>query len=66
MTKQELENLLKNFGSKGKQIAAQVHEKVEQEKEQLDTDTRRKVRSFWIAVSVIAFAAGAVVGHLFW
>lgn len=66
MTKQELEALLKDFGSKGKQVAAQVYDKIESEKEQLDTDTRRKVRSFWIAVSVIAFAAGAVVGHLFW
>ena len=66
MTKQELEALLKDFGTKGKQIAADIADKIETEKEQLDTDTRRKVRSFWIAVSVIAFAAGAMVGHLFW
>ena len=66
MTKQELETLLKDFGAKGKQIAADIADKIETEKEEMDTDTRRKVRSFWIAVSVIAFAAGAVVGHLFW
>ena len=66
MTKQELEALLKDFGTKGKQIAADIADKIDAEKEQLDTDTRRKVRSFWIAVSVITFAAGAVVGHLFW
>ena len=66
MTKQELETLLKDFGAKGKQIAADIADKIDAEKEQLDTDTRRKVRSFWIAVSVITFAAGAVLGHMFW
>lgn len=66
MTKQELESLLKDFGTKGKQIAADIADRIETEKEEMDTETRRKVRAFWIAVSVITFAAGAVVGHLFW
>ena len=35
------------------------------EKEELDTDTRRKVRSFWIFASVCAFGIGIAVGHLF-
>ena len=53
MTKQELEALLKDFGTKGKQIAADIADKIETEKEQLDTDTRRKVRSFWLPVGVV-------------
>ena len=66
MTKQELESLLKDFGSKGKQIAAKVYDKMEDEKEKLDTETRRKVRGFWICVSVVTFAVGIGIGHLFW
>lgn len=53
MTKQELEALLKDFGTKGKQVAAQVYDKIESEKEQLDTDTRRKVRAFWLPIGVV-------------
>ena len=64
MTKQELEALLKDFGTKGKQVAAQVYDKIESEKEALDTETRRKVRAFWITVSVITFAAGIGIGYV--
>ena len=53
MTKQELEALLKDFGSKGKQVAAQVYDKIESEKEEMDTETRRKVRAFWLPIGVV-------------
>lgn len=66
MTQQELENQLKAFGSKGKEIAAEIYDKLEQEKAELDTETRRQVRQFWIGVSVVTFAVGVFVGHLFW
>ena len=46
MTKEELKTALKDFGSKGKQIADELYEKLEAEKEELDTQTRRKVRVF--------------------
>ena len=65
MTKQELENQLKYFGSKGKEIAAQIYDKLEEEKAQLDTDTRRTVRTFWVFVSAVAFAAGIGIGYVF-
>ena len=65
MTKEELKSALKDFGSKGKEIADQLYERLETEKEELDTATRRKVRSFWIFASVCAFGIGIAVGHLF-
>ena len=53
MTKQELEALLKDFGTKGKQIAADIADKIETEKEEMDTETRRKVRAFWLPIGVV-------------
>lgn len=53
MTKQEIESQLKEFGTKGKKIAAEIYDKIETEKEALDTDTRRKVRAFWLPVGVV-------------
>lgn len=53
MTKQEIEAQLKEFGTKGKKIAAEIYEKIETEKESLDTETRRKVRAFWLPVGVV-------------
>lgn len=52
MTKQEIEAQLKEFGTKGKKIAAEIYDKIETEKESLDTETRRKVRAFWLPVGV--------------
>lgn len=65
MTKQELQMLLKDFGTKGKQVADELYAKLEDEKAQLDTDTRRTVRVFWVFVSALAFAAGIAIGHFF-
>lgn len=58
MTKQELQTLLKDFGSKGKEIADDLYDKLEMEKEQLDTETRRKTRAFWLPSG---FALGVIV-----
>ena len=58
MTKEELKTALKDFGSKGKQIADELYEKLEREKEELDTQTRRKVRVFWIGACVVSFCIG--------
>nr|DAV89536.1 MAG TPA: hypothetical protein [Caudoviricetes sp.] len=53
MTKQEIEAQLKEFGTKGKKIAAEIYDKIETEKESLDTETRRKARAFWLPVGVV-------------
>lgn len=66
MTKDELKSALKDFGSKGKEIAEELYEKLESEKETMDTSTRRKTRTFWVSVSVFAFLIGVAIGHLFW
>ena len=58
MTKEELKSALKDFGMRGKEIADELYEKLETEKEELDTDTRRKVRAFWLPVG---FVLGVVV-----
>ena len=65
MTKSELKELLKQLGARAECVSEQILEKVEAEKAELDTETRRKVRSFWIFASVCAFGIGIAVGHLF-
>lgn len=65
MTKEELKAALKDFGSKGKQVADEIYEKLEAEKEAMDTDTRRKMRAFWAFVAICAFGIGVSVGHCF-
>lgn len=66
MTKSDLQNLLKKFGIRSEELADKVYAKLEEEKAELDTETRRQVRQFWIGVSVVTFAVGVFVGHLFW
>lgn len=65
MTKEELKTALKDFGSKGKEIADEIYAKLEDEKELMDTDTRRKTRVFWACVAVCTFCIGIAVGHWF-
>lgn len=38
--------------------------KVEAAKAQLDTETRRKVRAFWIGVTMLALVLGIGIGYL--
>lgn len=64
MTKEELKSALKDFGSKGKEIADELYEKLETEKEELDTDTRRKVRAFWLPVGFILGVVVTLVAQL--
>ena len=66
MTKSDLQSLLKKFGIRSEELADKVYAKLEEEKAELDTETRREVRQFWIGVSVVTFAVGVFVGHLFW
>lgn len=65
MTKEELKNALKDFGSKGKEIAEDLYEKIETEKEELDTQTRREVRKFWIFVSAACLVIGYGLSFIF-
>lgn len=64
MTKEELKSSLKDFGSKGKEIADELYERLETEKEELDTDTRRKVRAFWLPMGFILGVVVTLVAQL--
>lgn len=69
MTTDEVKAMLNEIGVKGQELSERaiekIQEKVDAEKEKLDTETRRQVRKFWIVVSVVAFFIGAGVDHLF-
>lgn len=69
MTRDEVKSMLKGIGIKveelGDRAIEKIQEKVDSEKERLDTETRREVRKFWIVVSVVAFFIGAGAGRLF-
>ena len=68
MTKEELKNALKDFGSKGKEIAEDLDSKIptiETQKEELDTQTRREVRKFWIFVSAACLVIGYGLSFIF-
>lgn len=53
MTKVELKELLKELGSKASEVAGEIEERIEAEKAELDTETRRKVRAFWGPVGFV-------------
>lgn len=69
MTRDEVKALLQELGIKAEQITDQVIEKLEQkieyEKSQLDTKTRRTMRKFWSVIAVCALAAGVAIGYFF-
>lgn len=62
MTKEEVKAFLDNLGIKVDEVTDEIAEKVEAEKAKLDTETRRKVRAFWLAVLVLGVAAALGVG----
>ena len=65
MTKSDLQSLLKKFGIRSEELADKVYAKLEEEKAELDTETRRKVRQFWIGVSALTFVIGFALAHYF-
>lgn len=66
MTKEEVLAKLKEFGIDVNGATDEVIQKaqawLEDQKAQLDTETRRKVRAAWIAISVVALVVGLAVG----
>lgn len=65
MTKADIEALLRKFGAEGKKAAAEIYDRIDTEKQELDTETRRKVRGFWIFVSALTFVTGFALAHYF-
>lgn len=64
MTKEEVKSFLDGLGVKVSEITDDVIAKVEKAKVQLDTDTRRKVRTFWIGMTMLALVLGIGIGYL--
>ena len=66
MTKEEVLAKRKELGIDVNGATDEVIQKaqawLEDQKAQLDTETRRKVRAAWIAVSVVALVVGLAVG----
>ena len=64
MTKSELKELLKQLGARAESVSEQILEKVEAEKTELDTETRRKVRAFWLPAGFILGVVVTLVAQL--
>lgn len=66
MTKEEVLAKLKELGIDVNGATDEVIQKaqawLEDQKAQLDTETRRKVRAAWIAISVVALVVGLAAG----
>lgn len=69
MTRDEVKAMLNEIGIEVSELADEaiekIQEKIDSEKELMDTETRRKVRKFWIVVSVVSFFIGAGAGRFF-
>ena len=46
------------MGDKADAKATEIYKEMQAEKETLDTETRRKVRVFWIGACVVSFFVG--------
>lgn len=66
MTKEELIAKLKELGLDVNSATEEVIQKaqawLEDQKAQLDTETRRKVRAFWIGVTAVGIVLGIAAG----
>ena len=58
MTLDELKQALSDLGDKADAKATEIYKEMQTEKETLDTETRRKVRVFWICACVVSFFVG--------
>lgn len=67
MTKEELIAKLKELGLSGidglkDEALEKLKKYLDEQKAQLDTETRRKVRAFWIGVTAVGVALGGAAG----
>lgn len=57
MTREEVKAMLTEIGVKVEELSdraiEKIQEKVDFEKERLDTETRRKIRAFWLPVGFV-------------
>ena len=68
MTKEELIAKLKELGLSGidglkDEALEKLKKYLDEQKAQLDTETRRKVRAFWIGVTAVGIVLGIAAGR---
>lgn len=67
MTKEEIRDALERAGFKFDDLTSEAREKLaawlEGQKALLDTETRRKVRKFYVSVGVVASVAAFCLGY---
>ncbi len=63
MTYYEIKQKIRELGT---DAAQEIGKRIDEEKAQLDTETRRKVRAFWAPVGfILGFAAAYLIQWLF-
>lgn len=63
MTYDEIKQKIRELGT---DAAQEIGKRIDEEKAQLDTETRRKVRAFWAPVGIVlGFAAAYLIQWLF-
>lgn len=62
MTKEEAKELLDKLGIKVGEVTDEILEKIEDYKAELDTETRRKVRTFWACITGLSSLAFLGIG----
>lgn len=63
MTYDEIKQRIRELGT---DAAQEIEKRINEEKAQLDTETRRKVRAFWAPVGfILGFAAAYLIQWLF-
>lgn len=64
MTKTEAQEFLKKLGITAVKVTDEIASKIETAKAELDTETRRKVRAFWICMTALGVFVGIGIGVL--
>ena len=65
MARKDLENILDSFGDKASEAIDKIEKIVNEEKSQLDTETRRITRAFWLPVGFLLGVVATVIVQWF-
>lgn len=63
MTKEEAKELLDKLGVRVSEVTDEIVASVQAYKDELDAETRRKTRLFWVAVTVVCSVASFCAGY---
>ena len=63
MDQTDIEKLIESVGKSTKEKAKELNDKINLYKASLDTQTRRKVRAFWIGVTIVTAIVFFTIGQ---